>query len=155
MSTALTLDSLGTLGGPVTLGATGLPTGATCTFSSPSVDVAGGPATVTVTISTTRNTPALGQTRSGSPFGGAGALMAFGLFLLTFSRRRKRASVCLSGVAMALLAGTMACAISGGSFSGGATGAAGGTPPGTYTVTVTASAPGAAEVSTSIPLVVQ
>ncbi|HEY5330098.1 MAG TPA: Ig-like domain repeat protein [Acidobacteriaceae bacterium] len=70
---------------PVTLSATGLPPGATVTFTPPVITVGASPANFTMTIQTAKTTAALRRT---GLFGG-GAMMA-GLLLLPFTRRMRR-----------------------------------------------------------------
>ena len=152
-STTLTVASLGTLAVPVTLTASGLPQGATCTCSSQSVDVSGGPATITLTFSTTGPFRIIGRNRGFDARDGigSGALLACGLLALGGRKRRKRFGIFLSALALILAGGMTACSSHG---SGGATSSPDATPRGTYAVTLTARAPGATQASTTIQMIV-
>ena len=135
----------------VTFAVSGLPTGATATFS-PATISAGSPATnVTLTISVPVQSAA--EPVRG-PFGGGALPIALGLILLPFAGRLRKASRRLSGMAClavlsvasaALLAGLAGCG--GGSKS---------TPPApvSYTLTVTATA-GTLSHSTTLNLTVE
>jgi hypothetical protein len=137
------------------LTATGLPPGATCTFSNNAMTVSGGPATINVTITTTANLQIIGQNKGFNPLGGfgagAGALLACGI-LIPGGRRRKRFGLFLSALLMVLVGGLTAC--SSNSSSKTVTSGSTGTPAGTYTVTLTASSQGATEASSTIQLTV-
>jgi YVTN family beta-propeller protein len=153
-TTTLTLAGQGVVSNPVTLTATGLPTGATCTFSSSTVNLANGPAKVNVTITTTPTLQIIGLNRGITPLGGLGAsaLFSCGIFVLPSRRSRKRLGRFLSAMVMVLMGGLMGC--SGSSNSGGITTGSAGTPAGTYTITLTASAQGAAAATTTFQLIV-
>jgi uncharacterized repeat protein (TIGR02543 family) len=158
-TTTLTLSGQGSVTNPVTLTATGLPPGATCTFSNNAMTVSGGPATVNVTITTTANLQIIGQNKGFNPLGGfgagVGALLACGI-LIPGGRRRKRFGLFLSALLMVLVGGLTACSSNSSSktVTSGSTGTPAGTPAGTYTVTLTASSQGATEASSTIQLTV-
>jgi len=152
-STTLTLSSLGTLGAPVTFTVSGLPAATTISFDNEAVTIAGAPVVVNVTLHTTPRLRIIGQNLSG-PYGGlgAGALLGCGILALPFARRKRRFGIFLSALALLLAGGMTACTSSNGS-KGITTGAAG-TPAGSYTVSVTASAQGATGVTSTIQLTV-
>ena len=106
-TTALTLASQGNVSNPVTLTVTGLPTGATCTFSSSTVDLSNGPVTVKVTITTTPTPQIIGQNKGINPLGGIGAsaLFSCGILVLPSRRRRKRLGIFLSAMVVVLMGG--------------------------------------------------
>ncbi|NTV75476.1 MAG: Ig-like domain repeat protein, partial [Holophaga sp.] len=153
-TTQLTLASLGTLDAPVTLAVTGLPPGATCTFDTPSVAVTGAPVVVTATVTTTPRLQIIGSMRDHLPLGGvgAGALLLGGLFAVP-SRRRKRAGIFLSALALLLVGGLTACG-GGTSSAKGITSGTAGTPAGSYAVTITASSQGAVQATSTFTLTV-
>lgn len=153
-TTQLTLASLGTLGAPVTLAVTGLPAGATCTFDQPSFAVTGAPVVVTATVTTTPRLQIIGSLQDHLPLGGvgAGALLLGGLFAVP-SRRRKRAGLFLSALALLLVGGLTACG-GGTSSAKGITSGTAGTPAGSYAVTITASSQGAVQATSTFTLTV-
>ncbi len=122
---------------PITLSATGLPSGATVTFSPPTLTVGAAPAGFTMTVQTTATTAALQRTEN---FGGG--TLAFALLLLPFSgtvRRRARQlgplSVCLALVGTGIVTATLTGCGSGNGFFGQA--------QKTYTIEVVGTAKGA------------
>jgi len=130
---------------PITFSITGLPPGATATFSPASLPANSGPVNVTLTV----NLPATASLRSReAPFADGTFAIALGLILIPFTGRLSRSSrslFCL--VAMAcLLVGLSGC---GGKGSGSTTS----TPPGTYTLTVSATS-GVLKHSTTFTLTV-
>jgi hypothetical protein len=124
----------------------GLPTGATCSFSPASVTGSG---TTTVTVSTKAATAErrAGLTGFGWSMGGLGT-MAFG-FVLIGGEKRRRWSILLGLTVVGLLLFLPAC---GGGGSGG--GGTPGTPMGMSTVTVTATSGGLSH-GTTFMLIVQ
>jgi hypothetical protein len=156
-TTSFTLSAQGSLTKLISLTATGLPPGATCTFSSPSVDVSGGPVTVTATITTARGVTLTGQNKGYNPLGGigagAGAVLVCGFLARPGTRRRKRLGLFLSALLVLMVGGLTACSST--SNSKGMTSSPAVTPAGTYTVTLTATATGAAPASTTFQLTVQ
>lgn len=70
---------------PITLSATGLPSGATVTFSPSTVTLGASPAQFSMTIQTARSTSMLFERMNGV----TGSTMAFALLILPFARRRK------------------------------------------------------------------
>jgi sugar lactone lactonase YvrE len=131
-------------GPSLTFAITGLPSGATATFSPSTVAAGSGTTNVTLTIAV----PTTAQDRPfQGPFGPASAPIALGMLLLPFSKRTRRASkrwLLLLIAASALAAGATGCSSGGGG---------GGTAPAerTYNLTVTASA-GSFSQSTSLTL---
>jgi sugar lactone lactonase YvrE len=128
----------------LTFAITGLPSGATATFSPSTVAAGSGSTSVTLTIAvptTAQEHPFPG------PFGPAAAPVALALLLLPFSRRTRKAT---SRWSLLLLAAALLAAGASGCSSGGG---GGGTPPTerTYNLTVTATAGGFSQ-STSLTL---
>jgi streptogramin lyase len=121
-----------TLAGGVSLTVSGLPAGATASFSPATVPAGSGSTNVTLRV-TLSNTAAL--ERLSYPLGG-GLTMALGWVLLPFSGKRSRFSKSLTGIlcwtAIGLVGAAIALGVAGCS-SGGS-----GTQPQTYTLTVTA-----------------
>ena len=152
----LTLDSSGGFTGPVTLGCSGLPTGATCAFSQSPVNLSGASTQVTLTISAgTTYTPPAGYQASTTGRGmgiAMAAVMPFaGLFLFGAARRRRwPAMVPMVLLGLAVVAGVAGC---GGGSKTLTTGPLP-TPTGTSQVTVTGTS-GAISQTTSISLTVQ
>lgn len=155
-TTMLTLEPSGGFSGPVTLGCSGLPTGATCGFSQSPVNLTGASTQVTLTISAgTTYVPPYQVKNAGSPGQGLGiamaAVMPFAGFFLFGAARRRRwpALVPMLLLGLAVTAGVAGCG--GGSKTSLGTLP---TPTGTSQVTVTAIS-GAVSQSTSISLTVQ
>jgi len=139
---------------PVTLSATGLPPGATATFTPNPVNIGSSPASFTMTIQTAKPIGALHRT---GDFGGG--TIAFALLLLPFSarfrrhaRRMKRLSLygCMMLLSFALIAGLAGCGTDSGFF---------GEAQQTYTINVIGTATGTGAVvlqhSTTVTLIVQ
>jgi hypothetical protein len=127
----------------VTFSCAGLPAGADCVFSPSPLSVTANPITVTVTFATSASAAHLHPLASSSAL----ALVFPGLLLLpcgVFCTRR-RVSLLPAGMLLALVAAVVGC---GGSSGGGPQ------PPVQATVTVTASAPGAANATTQIPVTI-
>jgi hypothetical protein len=144
--TTITLTPSNGFNQTVALACSGLPTGATCSFSSASVAVNGGPATSTLTIATAAAT-AMNSTQM--PFNplAPGSVLVAGIGLPVVLRRRRGTARALRCALLALLfvgVGTLLQSCGGGGASngggGGSGGGSGGTPAGTYMVTVTATA---------------
>ncbi len=145
----------------VTLSCSGLPAGAACKFSPSAVTVSGGPATATLSISTTASSAAIQpqQLRPLAVAASTGALMAV-LWLPAIGLAKRSGGTRLLQVLALLLmatvvlqgcgggssdnggsAGTSGSSSSGsGSSSSSSGGGASGTPAGHYTVTITATA---------------
>lgn len=142
-TSTITLTPSDSTSGTVTLACAGLPSGATCSFTPPSVALSGAAATSTVTISTAAKMAMLSPLGRGrDPMLPTGLVLA-GVFATGIvrrnHRRRLRASRAFSWMSLFLVcAGAMALAScgGGGGDSGGST-SGGGTPSGTYTITIT------------------
>jgi hypothetical protein len=120
-----------TFAGPITFIVTGLPTGATATFSPNPVPAGAGNTTVTMTVTV----PSTAEAEPlNSPFSGGALPVALGLILLPFAGRLRRMSRRLKGmVCLMVLSLAGAALISGcGGSSGSST-----PPPQNYTLTVT------------------
>jgi hypothetical protein len=139
----------------VTFSVTGLPTGATATFSPATLPANTGATNVTMTVTL----PSQAAARPSSPpFTEGWTPMALGLILLPFAgrlrkgARRWRGIVCLIVLIVAgaaLTMGLTACGSSGGSNGGGSS-----PSPQTYTLTITATS-GSLSQSTTTSLMVQ
>jgi hypothetical protein len=123
----------------VLIGCSGLPPQSSC--SGPGVTPNGAPATTTITIMTKSNALAPGSPRRpATPIGqlfspmGIAALTAVAL-LIGFSRRQRMRLVLAGGVVFVAVA-LLSCGSSTNNGGGNSTG----TPPGTYTVTITGAA---------------
>jgi hypothetical protein len=158
-----------TLGGDslfaTTFACSGLPRKTECVFNPSSIPAGSPDTSVTLTITTTSNTATVSQagvaapmipTGGGMPPGGwlAIATGVLGLFALAALRRQalglSAARLCLLGLLLVAGGYAAGCAGEGGGFPEGASG----TPPGNYTVTVTASS-GSVQRSTNVTLNVQ
>ena len=120
---------------PLSLSCSGLPTNATCGFSPASLPQGQGTANLVI------QTAAAQKAEAGSVSGavsGSGAVLAALTFLLLPGWRRRRRF--LAGLSAVLLAIGVGMGLSG---CGSPNPITGGTPPGTYQVAVTATAPGA------------
>jgi CSLREA domain-containing protein len=132
----------GSYAGTVTFAATGLPAGATATFSPPSIAVNGGPQTVTVTIQTA---PSTAMEHAPAPPGSAGrraaplALAFLLLFGLGAVRKRGKGLRNLLCAAVLLAGGAAATMLSG--CGGGINGFFAQSPQ-NYSITITATANG-------------
>jgi len=132
---AITPPSGQVLVAPITLTVTGLPTGATATFSPASIAAGTGATNVTLTVQLPSSTAKAEPTKG--LFGG-GIPVALGLILLPFLNRRRRAQLgrmgcwILAGIGSAVLFAALA-------GCGGISGRSGsGSQPQDYTLTVTA-----------------
>jgi hypothetical protein len=137
-TTTVTLTPANGFNQSVSLSCSGLPTGATCSFSPASVAVNGIAATATLTIATAAATamnPANGPSAPSMP----GGILLAGIGLpLALRRRRAAARRLHRAFLLTMLVG--ACAMLQSCGGGGVSGSSGGTPAGTYTITVTATA---------------
>lgn len=152
-SYVLTLDPTDKVNGyksSISVSHSSLPTGATGTFTSSSVTISGGTAaTTTLNISTTAR-----PVQSGSRFHGGGALYATwlpvgGLSLLGFGvgvKKRRWIMGTLFGLLAAVILFQPACG-----NSSSSTPTSGGTPVGTYSITLTGSS-GSASHTTTVTL---
>jgi hypothetical protein len=137
-----------TFAGPITFSVTGLPAGATATFSPATVLAGAGTTTVTMTVTLSSSAAA---TPAEKPFGGGAIPIALGLVLLPFGfglRRKFRGwgtTASLLIIGMALAAGLTACGGSGGSST---------PPPQTYSLTISATS-GSLSNTIAVDLTVQ
>ena len=139
----------------VSFAATGLPAGATATFSPATIPASGGAQTVTVSILTAS---AIGSTSSPaplSPLRGLGSV-ALGLLLLPFAgaRRLRRSGRNLARIACHALLFAAATAVAIGLTGCGSGNGFFGEAPASYTVTLTATS-GTVQHSTTVTLNVQ
>jgi hypothetical protein len=151
VNTTVTLTPSNGFAQSVSLSCTGLPAGAACAFAPATVSVSGSAATSALTITTTGSTAMATPNGFFNPLAPVGTILA-ALSLPLIIRRRgalgSSASNCLLVLVLAGSALLTACggdhgggAGSGGSGSGGSgTGGTPGTPAGTYSVTITATA---------------
>jgi hypothetical protein len=132
----------------VTFACSGLPTGATCSFSPESLTPAGATMSTTLTIAASASASAARPARN--PFLPAATLALAGC-LLFFRKRRAPAFTLILIVAVVALGSLTACG-GGGSSNGGSGGSGGGgVQPVTSTVTVTATS-GSLQQSTNLTL---
>ena len=114
-----------------------LPQGASCIFNPANpVLASGNQDSIAVEIATSQATA---RTREEGP--GAVIPVLCGLLILPFSWRKRRKTVALAGLLAVLLASITSCTASSvGAGGGGGLGTGGSTPPGTYSIPVTATA---------------
>lgn len=132
----------------ITFSCTGLPSKSTCSFNPASVSSVATSADVTMTVSTTApitNGVASGLFGIWLPFGGLGLVLAAG----AGARKRNRKALAALGVLvlLPLLAAIVSCGGGGSSHT-----TTPGTPPGSYTVTMKATATGGTTHSTTFKL---
>jgi hypothetical protein len=152
-SYVVTLSPLPTYASAISVSDTGLPTASTGTFTATSVTIAGNsPATTTLNISTTARPVNTGSLLHGGPLYAAwlpiGGLSLLGMGIGTGFKRRRW----LVGMLLGLLAGLIVLQAACGGSSSSPT-PTGGTPAGTYTVTITGSS-GSASHNTRVTLIV-
>jgi hypothetical protein len=140
---SVTLTPSGGFSGAVALACSGAPAGAACSFSPSSVSLNGAAGTAMLTISTaTRVAKVMASPRRSrfDPFVPTGTVLAGVLVPLTMRRRRPRSRTAraFSGLGLLLICGVALHGCGGGGGSSGKQPMNGGTPAGTYTVTVTA-----------------
>jgi hypothetical protein len=163
-STKLTLAVATGYSGTLQLSCTGLPQNATCTFAPSSVTFPSSTYSASTTLTIQTGTTASLSLPS-SPFGNsrpatwAAILGLPGLFALALASRRRKLRIALRTMALLLLLGAAAnaltgCAGGGGSSSGGGGGSST-TPPGTYAVKVVASGASGLTQTTSLSVTVQ
>jgi hypothetical protein len=141
-TTTLTLTSLNNFTDKMNLGCLGLPTAATCTFSSDQVALAaGGTQTIQIVVDTGSPLTAGSQARLDRRASGPIAALCFlpggVLLVLAFARTRRRMRTSLSGLLMLLLLAGLSAGLSG---CGGLQ--INGTPAGAYVFQVTATGTG-------------
>jgi uncharacterized protein (DUF2141 family) len=158
----LTVTPQGSFTGSISFSCTGLPVLAGCGFSPAMVTPNTSTMTTTLTITTAAHTAAHATALAPPPFGRRPSplyaiwlllpAMLLGMVGLAVPKRRKLLSCVLVG----LLAGgcLLQAACGGASTGGGGGGGTGGTPAGTYTVTVTGAA-GSTQHATAVTLTVQ
>jgi hypothetical protein len=139
----VTLTPSGGFSGTVALACSGAPTGATCRFSPSSVSLSGAADTSVLTIGTAPSVAKLMASPQRSrldPFTTTGMVLAGMLAPLTMRRRRRRSRTAraFSWLGLLLICGAALHGCGGGGGSSGKQPMSGGTPAGTYTVTVTA-----------------
>jgi hypothetical protein len=123
------VKSTGGFNEPVKLACAGLPATTTCSFSSATIANGQGSSTLTLQTSAPQRTIAAFEPRSMSAHGRPA--IAIAALALVFAGRRRRWSGWLALLAFSIGLGISAC--------GGPAAIAGGTPVGTYTVTITGS----------------
>lgn len=152
----ITATPVGGFSSPINFTCSALPAGASCVFSPPSVTPNGASASTTLTISTTAATAAVDRRRAPGPWAplGGGAALAGALGMLLRKRRLRwsRALGAFSGLLLTALA--LAASSCGGGGSGSSVGNPG-TPTGSYTVSVIASASGGSNQPLQLTLIVQ
>jgi hypothetical protein len=139
----VTLTPSGGFSGTVALACSGAPTGAACSFSPSSVSLSGAAGTSVFTIRTAPSVAKLMASPRRSrfdPFAPTGMVLAGMLAPLTMRRRRPRSRTAraFSWLGLLLICGAALHGCGGGGGSSGKQPMSGGTPAGTYTVTVTA-----------------
>jgi uncharacterized repeat protein (TIGR03803 family) len=157
---AVAITPAGGFNQTITPSCSGLPAGASCSFSPSSVTPSGGVVNTTLTIATMATSSAIRHWPLADKQNLSLALVLPGFFMLMPAKRGKRRSAKRAAVLVLLLGfsimGLNGCG--GGSAStGGADGGAGGgggTPAGTYTVTITATA-SSSRHATTLTLVVE
>jgi len=141
-----------TFAAPITFSVTGLPPGATATFSPATVPAGAGTTTVTMTVTLASQSAV---TPLGRPFGGGALPVALGLILLPFAGRMRRAPwrwsgmVFLIALSLAVAAGVAGC--------GGSSSSNGSSPAPTakgYLLTITATS-GSLSHSATVNLTVE
>ena len=135
----LSIDPLNGSSGTFTFACGTLPANALCLFNPATETLNGITGTVTVQISTGKATA-----ESTDPAMGRILPLVCGLVLLPFGWRRRRNALLLVALLSILAGGVSSCASSGGGSGGGSggQGGSGGTPPGTYSILVTATSSG-------------
>jgi hypothetical protein len=148
--TTLTLTPSGGFDQSVSLSCSGLPTAAACSFSPATVTVNGAAATATLTMTTTAATAMNSTGRPFDPLLPSGFVLA-GIFAPILLRRRQSVAesqrylwVVMVFVGAVMIQGCSGSHSSGAASSGGGSSSSGGsstgTPAGTYTVTIKATA---------------
>jgi hypothetical protein len=155
---SMTVSNSTGFSGMIMLACSGLPSGATCTFSPSSVTAAGTPNTASVAIAVATTAPTTAAALR--PRGTAKWMVGFGLVssVIFLGGRKRRLQGLMLILLLALIAPVPGCGGGTGSGGGsnGGTGSSStpGTPTGTYNVTVTASS-GATTSQTGFVLVIQ
>ena len=149
----VTLTPIPTYASAISMSDTGLPTASTGTFTSTSVTISGAsPATTTLNIKTTARPVNTGSLLRGGPLYATwlpvGGLSLLGLGVGARFRRRRW----LAGMVLGLLAGLIVLQAACGNSSS-TPAPTGGTPAGTYPITITGSS-GSASHNTRVTLIV-
>jgi hypothetical protein len=143
-TTTITLTPGNGFSQTVALTCSGLPAGATCSFAPASVSVSGSAANSTLTIATAARTAFVPPRPPGLPlddfFPGGAVLAGFGIPAAIARRRGSAAQLRQFMLLAMLLLGALALHGCGSGSSPAASGVSGGTPAGSYTVTITATA---------------
>jgi YVTN family beta-propeller protein len=155
----LTVTPQGSFTSPISFSCTGLPALAGCTFSPASVTPNSSTATSTLTITTTAQAASLA-----SPFGRRSSplyamwlvlpAMLLGAVGMAAPKRRKLLSYCIVFLLVSGCLLQVACSGASNSSGGGGGGGTGGTPAGSYTITVAGTA-GSTQNAASVTLTVQ
>jgi hypothetical protein len=142
---------------PITLSATGLPPGATVTFTPPVITLGASPTSFTMTIQTAATSAVLPRSRYFG-FGYSDGTIALGLLLLPFSRRFRRKAHGMRPLTLSVALILSFAAVSGLAGCGSGSGFFGQVQQ-SYTISVTGTATGAAgatlQHSTTVTLTVQ
>jgi hypothetical protein len=145
-SFALNLATIGGSSGTFTFTCGSLPTNSSCIFNPPNETVsANATGSVTVKIATgLASTSARNVGHAAGPFASGGIFFGLGLFMVPVAIRCRRRGTLLLALLMLSSFGVTSCAGAGGGGSGAppSNSANGTTPPGTYSVVVTATANG-------------
>jgi alpha-tubulin suppressor-like RCC1 family protein len=147
----LQANSLNGFTGQITITCSGAPSLATCSPSTGTVNVNGSAVPFSIMVTTTANSALPPTMPLHSPLLTTDLLrtleylaLVLGLYLvITFSRRRKWRSAALALVAIALVLTLTSCSSGGGNSGSSGTAPAAGTPPNTYTLTVSGMSGGA------------
>jgi hypothetical protein len=157
-----TVSPLGGYAGTVNFSCGTLPSGAVCSFSPTSVTPSGGsPTSTTMTLTTAASSAMLNPDRRSNPslppwLPAGGLAMAGGIGLALTPRKSRRFKLQARGLCWALLLASLSLLVSGCGGGGNNSPSNPGTPAGSYTVSVNASASvGGLQHAMSITLIVQ
>ncbi len=146
-SFTLNLEPLNGSSGTFTFACASLPANSSCTFNPASAVVsANATGSVTVKIATGLSSTSAQSDRSPRPFSPRVLRLAFGLIMLPFAFSRRRRGLFLAATILLISFGVASCAGAGGGGGGGGVppseSTSNNTPPGTYSIFVTATANG-------------